>query len=210
MTPGAAGGHSDVVAPTPRDVRPMKSTAPVGDPIEFTDGTDISHFGAAGGDNIHLESADSQIDVSTRQSVGSVFGAGTIAILRAAAAGGVGYLAARAIDAQIWLTTAGGGEIKGIVSADSADFQVDHAAGGTARIYSDVDGIVIRINPIYAQANPCLELDQGWQQFTEIITTDPVPALNGAALFAKDNGFGKTQLCVRFASGATQVIATEP
>ena len=29
-------------------------------------------------------------------------------------------------------------------------------------------------------------------------------------LFVKDNGAGKSQLCVRFASGATQVIATEP
>lgn len=35
-------------------------------------------------------------------------------------------------------------------------------------------------------------------------------ATNGARIFAKDNGSGKTQLCVRFASGATQVIATEP
>jgi archaellum biogenesis ATPase FlaH len=29
-------------------------------------------------------------------------------------------------------------------------------------------------------------------------------------LFAKDNGSGKTQLCVRFSSGAVQVIATQP
>jgi hypothetical protein len=29
-------------------------------------------------------------------------------------------------------------------------------------------------------------------------------------LYAKDNGSGKTQLVVRFASGAVQVLATEP
>jgi hypothetical protein len=33
---------------------------------------------------------------------------------------------------------------------------------------------------------------------------------NTGRLFYKDNGSGKTQLCVRFATGATQVLATEP
>jgi hypothetical protein len=42
-------------------------------------------------------------------------------------------------------------------------------------------------------------------------TSDPgAPAANSARLFVKDNGAGKTQLAVRFASGATQVIATQP
>jgi hypothetical protein len=41
--------------------------------------------------------------------------------------------------------------------------------------------------------------------------TEPdAPAANGARLFAQDNGGGKTQLCVRFASGASQCFATEP
>ena len=46
-------------------------------------------------------------------------------------------------------------------------------------------------------------------KFTE--QTDPsAPAANGATLYARDNGSGKTQLCVRFATGAVQVLATEP
>lgn len=45
--------------------------------------------------------------------------------------------------------------------------------------------------------------------FAEI--SDPsAPSANGALLYARDNGAGKTQLCVRFATGAVQVIATEP
>ncbi len=41
--------------------------------------------------------------------------------------------------------------------------------------------------------------------------TDPAaPAANGATLYARDNGAGKTELCVRFATGAVQVIATQP
>jgi hypothetical protein len=44
---------------------------------------------------------------------------------------------------------------------------------------------------------------------TEIV--EPTnPAANKAFLFIKDNGAGKTQLCVRFGSGATQVVAIEP
>lgn len=40
---------------------------------------------------------------------------------------------------------------------------------------------------------------------------DPAaPAANKGRLFCRDNGSGKTQLCIRFNSGAVQVIATEP
>lgn len=40
---------------------------------------------------------------------------------------------------------------------------------------------------------------------------DPAaPASNLGRLYVKDNGGGKTQLCVRFPTGAVQVIATEP
>lgn len=40
--------------------------------------------------------------------------------------------------------------------------------------------------------------------------SDPSGTANAAQLFARDNGAGKTQLCVKFPSGAVQVIATEP
>jgi hypothetical protein len=40
---------------------------------------------------------------------------------------------------------------------------------------------------------------------------DPAaPATNTGRLYYRDNGSGKTQLCVRFATGAVQVLATEP
>lgn len=41
--------------------------------------------------------------------------------------------------------------------------------------------------------------------------TDPgAPVTNKVALYAKDNGSGKTQIVARFPTGAVQVIATEP
>jgi hypothetical protein len=46
-------------------------------------------------------------------------------------------------------------------------------------------------------------------EFSEM-TAPSAPSANGARLFTQDNGAGKTQLCVRFNTGATQVIATEP
>lgn len=40
---------------------------------------------------------------------------------------------------------------------------------------------------------------------------DPsAPATNYGRLYFRDNGAGKSQLCVRFATGAVQVLATEP
>jgi hypothetical protein len=49
----------------------------------------------------------------------------------------------------------------------------------------------------------------GYHQFSEV--ADPAaPAANGARLYARDNGSGKTQLTVVFATGAVQVLATEP
>lgn len=47
-------------------------------------------------------------------------------------------------------------------------------------------------------------------EMTELAADPAAPATNGARLYFKDNGAGKTQLCVRFPTGAVQVIATEP
>lgn len=41
-------------------------------------------------------------------------------------------------------------------------------------------------------------------------TAPAAPAANGYRIFAQDNGAGKTQLMVIFASGAAQQIAIEP
>lgn len=49
----------------------------------------------------------------------------------------------------------------------------------------------------------------GFIDITEI-TAPSAPSTNRGRLFMQDNGAGKTQLCVRFPTGATQIIATEP
>lgn len=42
------------------------------------------------------------------------------------------------------------------------------------------------------------------------ITAPAAPPANRGRLFMRDNGSGKSQLCVRFSSGAIQVLATQP
>lgn len=46
--------------------------------------------------------------------------------------------------------------------------------------------------------------------FSERSSDPSAPATNFGMLYMKDNGAGKTQLCVRFPTGAVQVLSTEP
>ncbi len=52
--------------------------------------------------------------------------------------------------------------------------------------------------------------DLGGVTLEELSTDIAAPAANKGAVFMKDNGSGKTQLCVRFNTGAVQVLATQP
>lgn len=47
-----------------------------------------------------------------------------------------------------------------------------------------------------------------WYELTEI-STPSSPTSNRARLFIRDNGSGKTQLCVKFANGSVKILATE-
>jgi DNA-binding protein YbaB len=54
-----------------------------------------------------------------------------------------------------------------------------------------------------------LYLNASALRFSERV--DPgAPAANNGLLYVRDNGAGKSQLCIRFPTGAVQVIATEP
>lgn len=54
-----------------------------------------------------------------------------------------------------------------------------------------------------------LDIDDGAMEFAEM-TAPAAGAANTARLFTQDNGAGKTQLAVRFNTGAIQILATEP
>jgi len=62
---------------------------------------------------------------------------------------------------------------------------------------------IVRVGEAVAAGTSYIE---GFEQ-----SSDPsAPGADRGRIFFKDNGAGKTQLCVRFPTGATQVIATEP
>lgn len=89
------------------------------------------------------------------------------------------------------------------VNAGSA-LQVTNDAGGAAAL--DVFGTItsgkVGADLIVLDANGFMELHE---------RTDPAaPAANNARLYIRDNGSGKTQFCVRYATGVVQVLNTQP
>ncbi len=67
-----------------------------------------------------------------------------------------------------------------------------------------------RLSHLETQADEVLaEISSAGLVMVERVAPD-APAANAAHLFVRDNGSGKTQLCVRFASGAIQVVSTQP
>lgn len=54
-----------------------------------------------------------------------------------------------------------------------------------------------------------LDINDNWLQMTEK-SSSPTGSSNIAKIYAKDNGAGKTQLMVIFATGAAQQIAIQP
>jgi hypothetical protein len=90
-----------------------------------------------------------------------------------------------------------------VATAVSAGVQLElftkpNGAGAIAqRLVLDADG-----NAVWTSAN--------FQEMIELAAAPANPATNKARLFMRDNGSNKTQFCVRFATGAVQVIATEP
>jgi hypothetical protein len=64
----------------------------------------------------------------------------------------------------------------------------------------------VHVVPLDTSSNATIP---GYVEGTEI--SDPAaPGPNKGRLYFRDNGAGKTQLVVRFPTGAIQVIATEP
>ena len=87
------------------------------------------------------------------------------------------------------ITSLAGDMYYNALTNDSHFFQIN----GTTEVEIDADGLDIR---------------NGWLELEE--RTAPTGLSNHARLYAKDNGAGKTQLVVKFGTGAEQVIATEP
>lgn len=62
---------------------------------------------------------------------------------------------------------------------------------------------------VSATGNDQIALGARHIEVYEVAADPPAPATDRARLFVRDNGGGKTQLCIRFATGDVQVLATE-
>lgn len=86
------------------------------------------------------------------------------------------------------------------------------ATGGASRVIVTSGALQPAVDNAMDLGTSGVYWAKGWLrevQMTEI--ADPAaPAANLAVLYTRDNGSGKTQLCVRFNTGAIQVIATQP
>lgn len=98
--------------------------------------------------------------------------------------------------------------------------------GGLVVKSAGISGVLLRVHDNGVSAAPYLEarnevtgalagLSASFTKLTEFIditemSTPAAPAANVARLFIRDNGSAKTQLCVRFNTGAVQVLSTEP
>lgn len=79
---------------------------------------------------------------------------------------------------------------------------------------TDISGALSVDNSVTAGATggePILIANNNFIEMVERSAGQPgAPSANQGRIFLRDNGSGKTQLCIRFSSGATQVIATQP
>jgi hypothetical protein len=86
------------------------------------------------------------------------------------------------------------------------DLGVDTVNDGS--VYIEASDLATTVS--LAQGLATIALEPGLLRTKELAADPAAPAANFAVLYAKDNGAGKTQLVARFATGAVQVIATQP
>lgn len=76
-------------------------------------------------------------------------------------------------------------------------------------VATDTDQVFVAVAGAWKEVGRIGGTAGGGMTFTEI-TAPAAGAVNTARLYAEDNGAGKTRLVVKFATGAAQVLATEP
>jgi hypothetical protein len=84
------------------------------------------------------------------------------------------------------------------------------AAGVQLELFTKPDGAGITQRAVLDSDGNLIWTSPSFQEIIEVTLEPPAPAANRARLFLRDNGGGKTQLCVKFSTGAVQVISTQP
>lgn len=80
------------------------------------------------------------------------------------------------------------------------------AAEGDGSIHRDLFRWLSSLLPLHGAVSAA----EGSVEFVELSADPSAGAESTGRLYLRDNGAGKTQLCIRFNTGAVQVIATQP
>lgn len=151
---------------------------------------------------VYSNTADYTIlGINTSTAVGAV---GVYGSAAASGAAGSGILGVGDAGFGVKGTAAGAGST-GTGVYGSGNLYGVHAYGPNVALRAEA---ILTGKSIEALGGP-VDIQSTYIELDEI--SDPAaPAANNARLYTKDNGSGKTQLVVRFSSGAVQVIATQP
>jgi hypothetical protein len=110
------------------------------------------------------------------------------------------------------------------VSSPGVEFAFDAANGrrgalvGTAagtsgvqlELFTKPDGAGVAQRLVVDKDGNALWRTPNFQEMISVPVDPAAPATGRGRLYMRDTGTGKTQLCVRFATGAVQLLATEP
>jgi hypothetical protein len=114
---------------------------------------------------------------------------------------------ARSVAAGSGATTSGVDSVA-VGDAASATAQFGVALGKSA-VAGHTGSVALGANNS-TTANDQVKVGAKHMEYAELAADPLAPAANNARVYFKDNGAGKTQMCVRFNTGAVIVLATEP
>ena len=84
------------------------------------------------------------------------------------------------------------------------------ASGVQLELFTKPDGGSVAQRLVVDKDGNALWRSPNYQEMISVPIDPGAPSTGRARLFMRDNGSGKTQFCVRFATGAVHVLATEP
>ena len=193
---GALGGLAAWAASTAARVSPAEAAA--GDPIR------MGRLNRSGGTQTVLQTDNSGAGLLVRQASGApaIRGEATTgrAVVGVAEPNGIGVWGSSPNDVGVYGSTISGSGVLG--AAEGGRGVYGYSTTGTGVVGFSASG------PYAGDFQGKLHV-HGYQDIDELAGDPLAPGPSMARLFARDNGSGKTQLCVRFPTGAVQVIAAE-
>lgn len=215
-----SGPNQVVVGTTATAAAACTSAVVIGYAATATVGTGITAIGAGASVNNNNGTAIGHDAASFTQGVAigrlaATTGTSGVAVgMSASAAGNAVAVGQSAVGSGLQSVAIGQGATATATNAVAVGYSADATSGtavalGMSTTASHADGVALGTDSTTTAANQ-VQIDDRHIEARELSADPAAPAADKARWYVKDNGAGKSQLCVRFATGAVQVIATEP